>query len=923
MRYKTLIIAALLFQCAAVTNALAATKVDYTKDVFPILQKYCVGCHTADEAQGGFVMESHAALMKGGETGVAVTAGEAKSSRMVLMATGKIQPQMPPEDEAQPSVDELAVIANWIDQGAVGPDGDMPVKRELRTPKIATDKNISAPITAIAQSPDGALRAVAQFGNVFIKDATDTPIATIDDLPGKVNSIQFSGDGSRILIASGLTGAYGRAAVYESQTGKRQTEIIGHRDTLYDAVFSPDQTQIATAGYDRNIILWDASTGQQIREFKGHNGAVFDIAFSPDGKILVSACADETVKVWHVATGSRLDTLGQPEGEVYAVEITKDGKFVIAGSADNRLRVWRLLSIDKPQINPIVATRFVDESPIVALQLTPNGKALVALSEEGNVKLIRTSDWNQAGTLAPLPDTGSDVVIAPDGSVAHITLMNGNVVQRKLPVISKSATKKIQTVDPVYMDLGELAVTKETDLRKKLTDAKLPADGVISVPRGVEITGTISKPGETDAYQWRAAAGEVWAVDGDKIAKSMVDPLVTILNASGNPVLRVRLQAVRDSYFTFRGKDSKQVGDFRIFNWQEMNLKQYLYSSGEVVRLWMHPRGPDSGFNVYPGEGNRWTYFGTTHTTHALGEPACIVEPLAPGAEPIANGLPVFDVYYENDDDPARIAGANSRVLFTAPADGLYTARIGDSRGEGGEQFGYKLSIRPSKPSFKPSASPTKTAIRRGSGREFTVRVDRFDGFDGPVTFDIRDLPPQIKSNAPIVVEAGQRFARGMFWIAEDAEAWEGKIEPELVAWADVNGRKVERAAGKAGELTFGVIPSVIPSIQPVDRKTAVDEDWTLQVRRGETASARLVIKRKKGFTKEVSFGKEDAGRNASAGVYVDNIGLSGLIVLKDSSERVFYVTADISADPGKRSFYVKANVDGGVTSHPITVEVK
>ena len=332
MRQKILIIAALLFQCVAVANALAATKVDYTKDVFPILQKYCVGCHTAEEAQGGFVMESHAALMKGGETGVAVTAGEAKSSRMVLMATGKIQPQMPPEDEAQPSVDELAVIANWIDQGAVGPDGDMPVKRELRTPKIATDKNISAPITAIAQSPDGALRAVAQFGNVFIKDATDTPIATIDDLPGKVNSIQFSGDGSRILIASGLTGAYGRAAVYESQTGKRQTEIIGHRDTLYDAVFSPDQTQIATAGYDRNIILWDASTGQQIREFKGHNGAVFDIAFSPDGKILVSACADETVKVWHVATGSRLDTLGQPEGEVYAVEITKDGKFVIAGS---------------------------------------------------------------------------------------------------------------------------------------------------------------------------------------------------------------------------------------------------------------------------------------------------------------------------------------------------------------------------------------------------------------------------------------------------------------------------------------------------------------------------------------------------------------------------------------------------------------
>ena len=93
-------------------------------------------------------------------------------------------------------------------------------------------------------------------------------------------------------------------------------------------------------------------------------------------------------------------------------------------------------------------------------------------------------------------------------------------------------------------------------------------------------------------------------------------------------------------------------------------------------------------------------------------------------------------------------------------------------------------------------------------------------------------------------------------------------------------------------------------------------------MRRGQTASARLVIERKEGFNREVSFGKELAGRNTSAGVYVDNIGLNGLIVLKDSNERVFYLTADLSADLGKRSFFLRASVDGNVTSYPITVEV-
>jgi WD40 repeat protein len=719
-----------------------------------------------------------------------------------------------------------------------------------------------------------------------------------------------------LLVASGATGAYGIAAIYAVDTGELITEFVGHRDILYSAVWSPEESLVATAGYDREIILWNARTGDPLRTLHGHNGAIFDLAFSPDGKVIVSGCADETVKVWNVQSGQRLDTLSQNEGEVLAVEVTSDGKYIVAASADNRLRVWSLMSTDKPRINPLVATRFVDESGLVNFQIAPDGKSLVVLSESGNVKVIRTSDWSQAATLEALGETASDLAIRPDSRAVSISLMNGEVADRDLPKISEAESQSARAVEPIYLDLGDPQQFEESKLRRQ------QGDGIVDVGRGVEVSGQIAAQGESDFYQWTAHEGEVWAIDADALDKSQIDPIVTILDSDSQPVLRTRLQAVRESYFTFRGKDSKQISDFRLFNWERMNLNEYLYAAGEVTRLFIHPRGPDSGFNVYPGEDSRWTYFGTSHRAHALGEPAYIVRPLGGDETPTANGLPVFDLYYENDDDPMRKTGTNSRMLFTAPLNNQYTVRIADARGDGGSEFGYKLAIRAASPRFRPYFNQPKSPILKGTGREFHVRVDRFDGFTGPVTFEIFDLPAGLDSNSPVTIEGGQRFATANIWAAESIEGWEGELSARLVARASVNGRHVERQVGEIKKLKIGDRPGAIPSVHPIGREVPENEPWTLQVRRGETASARILVRRKEGFNNEIQFGKEDAGRNATHGVYVDNIGLSGLLVRAGETEREFFLTADPISKPGKRMFHLRGQVDGNVTSHPIVVEV-
>ena len=69
--------------------------VSFAKQVAPILQAKCVGCHSQTSSMGGLVLSDFASLMKGGSHGPAVVPGNGKDSRMVQMLEGNVQPRMP------------------------------------------------------------------------------------------------------------------------------------------------------------------------------------------------------------------------------------------------------------------------------------------------------------------------------------------------------------------------------------------------------------------------------------------------------------------------------------------------------------------------------------------------------------------------------------------------------------------------------------------------------------------------------------------------------------------------------------------------------------------------------------------------------------------------------------------------------------
>src|SRR5688572_5375628 len=168
---QTTVIALGLVGLLQSASAAEPAQVDYQSQIAPIFTKYCVGCHNETDVEGGLSLESFAQLQEGGTEGPAVLPGQSASSRMIRMLTGELEPRMPPADAdppvRPPKPEEIALLREWIDGGAHGPDGEE-LEPVLVTPFVPTKEGVAEPITAIAISPDGGKLAVGRFERLEI-----------------------------------------------------------------------------------------------------------------------------------------------------------------------------------------------------------------------------------------------------------------------------------------------------------------------------------------------------------------------------------------------------------------------------------------------------------------------------------------------------------------------------------------------------------------------------------------------------------------------------------------------------------------------------------------------------------------------------------------------------------------------------------
>ncbi|MCF8247995.1 MAG: caspase family protein [Saprospiraceae bacterium] len=254
---------------------------------------------------------------------------------------------------------------------------------------------------------------------------------------------------------------------------------VGHAGRIFSVDFSPDGNYAVSCSEDKTIRLWEVTSGRLLKLWEPYrnevgSAPVLGVGFGRDGKYIIEGALifgkslqtldiesqdtgnvrvfiDPTVEVaalqpstrvlcttadgdqvltltakndlkfWNVKNGKLLKTLPKQMEDITSLCMTPDGHWAYAGHKDGSIRRW-----DLRKGQPDAIFKNVHSGEVKSLAVSSKGEMLLSASEEGSLKLLRTSDLS-ATPIFTFPDSyvlgsGQGAVFSKnDSTIAYAT----------------------------------------------------------------------------------------------------------------------------------------------------------------------------------------------------------------------------------------------------------------------------------------------------------------------------------------------------------------------------------------------------------------------------------------------------------------------------------------------------------------------
>lgn len=197
----------------------------------------------------------------------------------------------------------------------------------------------------VAGAGGGVAWWVTEQGNSQANSPIFTPIYR--GHKDQVFTAAWSMDDTRIASAGGNIGTKQvdtKVHVWNTYTGQDVYLYPGHSQLVRMVAWSPVEQRIASASADKTVQLWDANNGHNPFTFSLHTDAVMAVAWSPDGQYIASASWDGTVMVWKASNGVVVFPYTGHGASVTSVAWSPKGNYIASGDVNGKIHIWEAIT---------------------------------------------------------------------------------------------------------------------------------------------------------------------------------------------------------------------------------------------------------------------------------------------------------------------------------------------------------------------------------------------------------------------------------------------------------------------------------------------------------------------------------------------------------------------------------------------------